>query len=88
MIIAVLWKNGSRCTKIKINLEELDMSVRAKNKYCRTCKFRICKFRAFAIGVTSDSYANHNTCKLTGQPIKHRNKRCGCISLYRMNINR
>ena len=33
-------------------------------------------------------FTNYKACKLTGRPIKHRNKRCGCISLYRANINR
>ena len=55
------------------------MSARAKNKFCRNCKFRI---------HVCELFTDYKACKLTGQPIKHRNKRCGCISLYRRNINR
>ena len=55
------------------------MSARAKNKFCRNCKFKTS---------VRGLYTDYSACKLTGQPIKNRNKRCGCISLYRANINR
>ena len=52
------------------------MSARAKNKFCRNCKFKTS---------VRGLYTDYSACKLTGQPIKNRNKRCGCISLYRAN---
>lgn len=61
------------------DIGRIEYGARAKNKFCRNCKFKIS---------VSGLYTDYSACKLTGQPIKNRNKRCGCISLYRRNINR